>query len=329
MIDGQFVGVDVGGTKIAAAVMESGVLGDNHVVPTELSSSEALMEQLGSTLAGLVTAQTRAVGLAIPSVVDFATGTALYSVNVPLQGVAVRAPLEERLGVPVYVSNDGSCAALAEAYDGDELVASSLVMYTVGTGIGGGIVLNGRLYRSRTSATEVGHQVIGLDVTDGVPKPTGTDFPRTGSAEALVAGTELDRLALRFARAHPDSPLGRRLADDGAVEGPDVVEFAERGDDVALRAIGLLGERLGLLIANAINLLDPDEVVIGGGVSTAGELLLGPAREVSASYVMPGLGTSTTIRLARRGVEAGVAGAALLAAQELAEDEQGGPPPPA
>jgi glucokinase len=201
-------------------------------------------------------------------------------------------------------------------------------MYTVGTGVGGGLVLGGKVYRGVTGAApEAGHQIIGLDLTDGVPEPSER-FPQPGSLEALASGTELDRLALRFAREHPDSQLGRRLAETGKVSGRDAVETAQAGDEAGGRAIRLLGERLGIGIANAINLFDPSVVVIGGGVSAAGELLLGPAREVARRFALPGVGTETTIRLARRGAEAGVLGAALLAVQEYTEDHRPTQPPP-
>src|SRR4051794_3502414 len=214
--------------------------------------------------------------------------------------------LSDRIGLPVYVENDASCAALAEAYEGEHLVASDLVMFTVGTGVGGGLVLGGKLYRGATGAApEIGHQIIGLDLTDDVPAASER-FPQPGSLEALAAGTELDRLALRFAEEQPDSELGQLLRDPGKGEGRDAVECAQNGGEAGVRAGQLLGRRLGGGIANAINIFDPREVVIGGGVSSAGELLLEPAREVASRFMLPGVGTETTIRLARRGPEAGV-----------------------
>jgi glucokinase len=111
----------------------------------------------------------------------------------------------------------------------------------------------------------------------------------------------------------------------GDLDGRDVVAAAKDGDEAALAALRLLGGRLGIGIANAVNVFDPREVVVGGGVSTAGELLLEPAREVARKYILPGVGTETTIRLARRGIEAGVVGAALIAVQEFTEDQRADP----
>jgi glucokinase len=190
-------------------------------------------------------------------------------------------------------------------------------MLTVGTGVGGGIVIDGRVYRGATGAAgEIGHTLVGVDLDREAP--ADHEFPQPGSLEALASGHELDRLALRTAKQHPDSELGRRLTAGRAVAGPDAVEAAQAGDRDAIAALALLGARLGVGIANVINTFDPDVVTIGGGVSAAGELLLGPARETAERFVVPGVGTRTEIRLARWGPRAGVLGAALLARQELA-----------
>jgi glucokinase len=218
----------------------------------------------------------------------------------------------------VFVDNDANVAALAEACDDSgRLVVDNLVMFTVGTGVGGGLVLGGRPFRGATGAApEMGHILIGLDLSQGAP-PAADRFPQPGSLEALAAGRALDRLAQEAAAEEPDGVLGRAAAA-GQVSGRDVVAAAREGDDQSIALLKVLGQRLGIGIASAINVFDPDQVVIGGGVATAGELLLAPARETAWQYVLPGAGTRTEIRLARYGVESGVRGAALLAAKESA-----------
>jgi glucokinase len=220
--------------------------------------------------------------------------------------------LEDRLGVPVFVDNDATVAAFAEAHDeSGALDTHNLVMLTVGTGVGGGVVIDGRVYRGATGgAGELGHQLI--SVSD--PPPPPTHFPQPGSLEALAAGHVLDRMAREAAQTHPESALGR-LGDRAS--GPEAVQAAHDGDPIARQLLATLGRRLGIGIANAINTFDPEVVAIGGGVSAAGELLLGPAREVALGYVLPGVGTQTEIRIARSGPQAGVRGAALLARSEL------------
>jgi glucokinase len=131
----------------------------------------------------------------------------------------------------------------------------------------------------------------------------------------------LDHIGADVAAQRRDSKLGRLAAQGDHVDGRDVVRAAHEGDPDAIGALRVLGERLGVGIANAINTFDPDEVVVGGGVSVAGELLLGPAREVARAFVLPGVGERTEIRLARHGRDAGVRGAALLAGLELSQAE--------
>jgi glucokinase len=294
------IGVDVGGTKVSVAVMRDGRLSNPVLRPTVVGSPDELVDQLAAAIEDAGEAQ--AVGIGVPSVVDFASGEALASVNVPLEHVELRAILGERLALPVFVDNDANVAALAEAHDEDgALIASSLVMLTIGTGVGGGIVIGGELYRGATgAAAELGHQLVGAHLEAGAPEHAD-DFPQPGSLERLAAGRALDRLA----------------RERGLRDGPDALVAAQAGDERGLEAIRILGERLGVGIANVINIFDPQLVIIGGGVSTAGELLLAPARAVAKRFVLPGVGRSTEIRLARYGPQAGVRGAALMAAAEL------------
>jgi glucokinase len=314
----EVIGVDLGGTKVAVAILRGRDLGESAIEPTQQSGTEALMDQLARMIESARSPDLAGVGIGVPSVVEFATGRVVSSVNVPLADVPLRSALGARLGVPVFVDNDAAVAALAEAHD-DELrmVARDLVMITVGTGVGGGLVLGGRIYRGATGgAGELGHTITALGLEGEVPPPTPR-FPQPGSLESVAAGHALDRLAAQCADRHPDSELARLRAQGKPVLGADAVRAAQAGDEAAAEAVKLWGERVGIGVANAINTFDPEEVVIGGGAARAGELLLEPARRIAAGYVLPGLGKRTKIRLARHGVGAGVLGAALLARHEL------------
>jgi glucokinase len=173
-------------------------------------------------------------------------------------------------------------------------------MFTVGTGVGGGIVIGGRVYRGATgAAAEIGHTLVGAELRHA-PFAHTSDYPQPGSLESMASGSALNEIA----REH-------------GVAAGRVIDAARDGHRGALAAIELLGRRLGVGIANAINTFDPELVVVGGGVSAAGELLLAPAREEATRYLLPGVGTRTEIRRARYGPLAGVRGAALLAGQEL------------
>jgi glucokinase len=315
------IGVDLGGTKIAVARLAGRELADAKLSPTNLTSADALIDQLVDLVQGCRGAELDGVGIGVPSVVNFEKGRVVSSVNIPLVDVPLRGVLGERLGVPVFVDNDATVAALAEAHDDDlNMVARDLVMLTIGTGVGGGLVLDGRIYRGATGgAGELGHTLVGMDLRG--PVPAAGKFPQPGSLESAAAGHALDGLVERFAGEHPESALGRRRTAGEKLTGVEAVEAAHDGDPDAARLIELWGERVGIGIANVINTFDPKEVVIGGGAARAGELLLEPARRTAAAYVLPGLGRQTTIRVARHGVQAGVLGAALLAVHEL-EDSQ-------
>ena len=174
------VGVDLGGTKVAAAPLCDGQLGESVVRATSLADSSDLLEELVAVVREAAGERLDAVGVGVPSIVEFETGRVISSVNVPLADIPLRQVLGERLGVPVFVDNDATVAALAEAHD-EELrpVVRNLVMLTVGTGIGGGLVLDGRIYRGSTGgAGELGHTIVGLDFRGPVPEPAG--FPQPG-----------------------------------------------------------------------------------------------------------------------------------------------------
>jgi glucokinase len=311
-MSGLVIGVDVGGTKVSVAALGE----EPMLVATDCDGPQELIAQIVRQVrlaAG--EREIAAVGVGIPSVIEFATGRVRSSVNIPLADVPLREELTDRLGVPVFVDNDATLAALAEAHDeAGNLDAPNLIMLTVGTGIGGGIVIDGRVYRGATGAAgELGHTLLAVD-PDG---PVAAGLPKPGSLEALAAGHVLDALARDAATRHPESALGRL---GHAASGPDAVAAAQDGDAVAIEIVAVLGRRLGIGIANAINTFDPDVVAIGGGVSAAGDLLLGPARETAATYVLPGVGTRTETRIARSGAQAGVRGAGLLARIELTRE---------
>ena len=301
----RLIGVDVGGTKVSSAVLGPDGLSEPVLVPTDTTSQAQLLEQLAAVIVRAADGDEEClVGLGVPGVIEFATGRARHAPNIPLHDVALREVLEQRTGLPVVVDNDATVAALAEAHDEHfELVHPDLVMLTVGTGVGGGVIVGGRIFRGATGAApELGHILIGLDLSRGAPAAGA--FPQTGSLEREASGRQLDE-------------LGRA---GGYADGPAVVAAAERGEAAALEALRILGERLGIGIASVLHCYEPPLVCIGGGASAAGELLLEPARRVAQAWTLPGVGERTEIRVARWGPQAGVRGAALLAKQELLDD---------
>ena len=182
------LGVDLGGTKVAIARLQGHTLSDSTLAPTDRSGTEALIEQLVAMIEHARGDELEGVGVGVPSVVEFDTGRVISTVNLPLADVALRDVLAERLGVPVFVDNDATVAALAEAHDHDlQMVARDLVMLTIGTGVGGGLVLGGRIYRGATGgAGELGHTLIGMDFSGRVPP--AQKFPPARLAGAARRG---------------------------------------------------------------------------------------------------------------------------------------------
>jgi glucokinase len=310
------VGVDVGGTKIAAAAVSGTAVVHAHEQPTVLDAEGIVdeIEAAARTVIDLADGRVDSVGIGVPSQVHFATGRVMASVNIPLKGVELRQELGRRLGLPVFVDNDGNCAALAEAYLAESGPLRHLVMYTIGTGVGGGIVIDGRVFRGATGlGAELGHVVIQADG----PECPG-NCPNRGCMEALCSGLALERDATALGRERPDSPLGQIVAEKNRVTGRECVAAARAGDPDALALLEQFGTWLGVGISNAINAFEPEWVVIGGGLGSAADLYLDRAIDEARSRALPPSLEAVQIAPAIGGAAAGVIGAALLASQEYA-----------
>ena len=318
----RIVGVDVGGTKVAAAQLSGTRIEHAVELPTHHTTAAAVVDDIGRAIGSVVEhcGTPDAIGIGIPSQVEAASRTVVSSVNIPLAGVQLGPELESRLGVPVFVDNDGNCAALAEAELADGGPCGYLVMYTLGTGVGGGVVIDGRIYRGATGlGAELGHVTV---QADGPPCPGAC--PNRGCLEALCSGTALMRDARALAEAKPETRLGRLAAGGKDVTGRDVEDAAADGDPEALALLERLGVWLGVGLAGAINTFEPERIVIGGGLSRAARFFLEPARREAKGRALPALAERVDISLARAGAEAGVIGAALLATHELAASATAG-----
>lgn len=311
----ETIGVDLGGTKMAI-----GVLGDDRQVLWESrerstgQTEEQLVELLLAEIAEArqVRPGAAAIGLGIPATIDRRRGVAVASVNLPIAELAVRDIVAERCGLPVSLDNDANVAALAENLYGASKGARNAVLVTVGTGIGGGLIIEGEVYRGSTGAgAELGHTVIEIDG----PRCQG-NCPGRGCVESLASGTALGREGRLAAEREPDSALGHLLAAGGEIDGRAVTEFALEGDPTAVEVIALIGRRLGVALAGFANVFEPDVIVVGGGVIAAGELLLGPAREEVRSRSLAPM-NRTPVVAAKLGPDAGMIGAAAMARIEL------------
>jgi glucokinase len=313
MAAGCVIGVDLGGTKLLAGTVDSRL--DVHHRAYRLARPDdtaALIDQLVETVQEAIEAATGdvlAVGVGIPCLVEPETGIALDSNHLPLRGVGVRDLLTERLGLPVVVDNDANAAMLVEWRCGEAQGASDAVMLTLGTGIGGGLIVGGRLvHGKRGAAAELGHIIVDAD---GPPCPG--NCPNHGCLEALVSGHAIGAEGLRVARDATESALGRALAAGREITGALVTELAHDGDAAARDVMTLMGQRLGLGVVTLVNIFNPEVVVVGGGAIAAGELLLAPAREVVARRALPVNREDVRLVSARFGAESGMLGAACMA----------------
>lgn len=316
---GCTIGVDLGGTKLlATAVGPDGATGARVYRRIAGLPFEELVDVVEAAVrevaAGVGEEGVSAVGFGIPSLIDRRTGLSVRSVHLPLDGVAFARVMEGRLGMRVAVDNDANCAVLAEWRAGAAVGCSHVVLLTLGTGIGGGLVLDGRIYRGATGAgAEIGHMVVDLDG----PECFG-DCPGRGCLEALCSGSALERDATAAAVARPDSQLAAAAGPDGSVRGEDVTRLAAGGDPVAERLVRDLGRRLGAGLAGVTMIFNPEVIVIGGGLGAAGELLLAPAREELRRRALSPSRDEVRVVTAALGEEAGALGAGMLAAGEAA-----------
>jgi glucokinase len=318
MSAGETIGVDLGGTKMLIGVLDGTEVRyesrEASTGQTEDELVELLVREVGE--AREARPDVTAVGLGIPATIDHDEGVAVAAVNLPLSDLPLRELVSERVGLPVFLDNDGNVAALAECLFGAAKGKPNTVMLTVGTGIGGGLVLGGEIYRGATGAgAELGHTVIQAD-----GPPCQGNCPNHGCVEALASGTALGREGRAAAESSPDSALGQVLADGGTIDGKAVTEAALSGDETAVAVFELIGSRLGVACSSFANIFQPDAIVVGGGVIAAGDLLLDPARrEVRERALTPM--NRTPILEATLGSDAGMIGAAAMAAVELERGE--------
>jgi glucokinase len=311
----EAIGVDLGGTKMLVGVVDE----ERNVAYRSAAPSIGLgQEELIATLQRELEAarharpDVAAIGLGIPCTIDQERGLSVMAVNLELAEVPIRDLMGERLGLPVTLDNDANAAILAEHRFGAARGATNAVMLTIGTGIGGGLLLGGEVYRGSTGAgAELGHVVIEADG----PRCQG-NCPNRGCVEALASGTAIAREGLAAAGAAPDSTLGRAVAQGVTLDGKEVTDAALEGDPVAVGVLEKIGRRLGVALSSLANVFDPDVIVIGGGAIRAGELLLDPARDELANRALAPM-NGTPVAAAELGPDAGMIGASTMALLEL------------
>jgi glucokinase len=310
----QAVGVDVGGTKTAAVrISASGDVLARGSLPTPADDMQATLETTVQAARAVLTPDVRAIGIGAAGLVEAGTGRLTFAPNLAWRNAPLVEHVWEALGIPAVADNDNNAAAWGEYRLGVGRGCSHLLFVGVGTGIGGGIVIEGALYRGAHGfAAEIGHIIV---------EPGGPlcGCGNHGCWEQLASGHAVTRAGREAARQHPQSMIARRSEGDPArVTGPLVTDCARAGDPVARGILAEVGKRLGEGIAGLVNVLDPEVVAVGGGAAAAGDLLLEPARAAFGSAVEAAAHRPTVpLVAASLGAEAGAIGAAMLAMDQL------------
>lgn len=312
-----YIGIDVGGTNLKAGLVDEqgNILATQKMKIASVSDQQSLawtlvsMTQELAKTAGVTLDQIASVGLGVPGTVDIHSGSILYTCNLPLRNVPIRKLFHGYLGMPIYVENDANCAALAEYFVGAGRSSKRFVTVTLGTGIGGGIVHNGKIYHGANGmAGEVGHMSIELN---GEPCPCG----RKGCWERYASASALKRLTARIMAENPGSILEQVVQEnDGHVSGQSAFIAARRGDSVGQKVCDMYIDYLTAGIVNVINIFQPDTLAIGGGVSNEEDeqLLIPLQKRVLQESIPCSRDKMTKIVKAELGSRAGIIGAALL-----------------
>lgn len=317
MVNQWIVGVDLGGTTTKLAFVNlDGEINHKWEIPTDNSNegqnitiniANSISEKLNELKK--LKNQLLGIGMGAPGPVDYEKGVILNVVNL---GWKDNYPLKERLeaatGLPVLIENDANCAALGEMWNGAGKGAENLVCVTLGTGVGGGVIVDGNIVRGANGAAgEIGH--ITVIPSGGAPCNCG----RTGCLETIASATGIVRLTIEELRKGADSgELAMILDENGTITAKDVLDSARNGDHLAKKVLQEVTFHLGFALAGIANTLNPEKIIFGGGVSKAGSILLDAVNENFAKYAFSTVRKSTELALATLGNDAGVTGAAWL-----------------
>ncbi|MBR2294190.1 MAG: ROK family protein [Clostridiales bacterium] len=310
-----YVGIDLGGTNIKAGIVtDSGELLNKESIKTNADRPmEDIIHDMGKLALkvieekGLSIEDITAIGIGSPGTPDNEAGVLVYSNNLPFNMAPMRSLIREVVDLPVYIDNDANCAAMAEAVAGAAKGTKESVTITLGTGVGAGVIVRGRIYSGFNQAgSEFGHTVI---VSGGQQCSCG----RKGCFEAYSSASALIRMTKEAADANPDSKLNDLIREDGKVSGKTAFKAMRMGDEAAAKVVDMYTDYMADGLANAINTFMPEVLVIGGGVCNEGDPLLIPLKEktLSRPYFGPGV-KKTVIKLAEMGNDAGIVGAAMM-----------------
>lgn len=317
MAEKWLIGVDLGGTTTKLAFINFyGEILHKWEIPTDNSEEgknitiniakaiDRKLEELDQTKEKII-----GIGMGAPGPVNLATGVVYNTVNLGWRdNYPLKDLLEVETSLPVIIDNDANCAALGEMWKGAGNGAKDLVCVTLGTGVGGGVIANGDIVQGASGAAgEIGH------ITSIPAGGAQCNCGKTGCLETIASATGIVRQALEKLQADGKGELARLYVQNGKVTAKEIFDTARLGDEISLSVINETAFHLGLALANIANTLNPEKIVLGGGVSRAGDILLKPVVENFTQFAFPRVRESTEIDIATLGNDAGVIGAAWLA----------------
>ena len=313
-----YIGVDVGGSNIACAVVDenceiiSRSKAKTHGKTGSIDYTEVLdiiirTVNLACEAAGIKPSDASSIGIGCPGICNSDMGIVEYTNNLGFRNVPLKTDVEDEFKIPVYLDNDANAAAFGEYIAGAAMGARNAVVITLGTGVGSGIIINGKIYRGTNfAAGEIGHTVI---VADGLPCSCG----RKGCFEAYSSATGLVNMTKKAAEKHPESLINKLIKEDGKASARTAYKAAKLGDEVGKKVTEEYVKYLAVGIANVINTFQPDILCIGGGVCNEGSLLLNPLKEAVYKEIYSRDSKKTTrLAICTLGNDAGIIGAAML-----------------
>ncbi|MCJ8006829.1 ROK family glucokinase [Lederbergia wuyishanensis] len=315
------LGIDIGGTSVKLAFLtEEGDILHKWEIPTNTENNGSnIIQDIGEAVHKKLSEldvshdMLKAAGVGAPGPIDQEKGVMFEAVNLGWpDNFPLRDLMQEAVGVPVAIENDANSAALGEMWKGAGEGAKDLIAITLGTGVGGGVIVNGDIvHGAKGAAGEVGH------ITAVPHGGYMCNCGKAGCLETVASATGIVRTAKELlADYEGDSQLKALLDSNGDITAKDIFDAAQAGDQLALSTVDSLADHLGLALANIGSLFNPERIVIGGGVSKAGDFLVGKIEQYFKKYAFKPVGESTEIVLAQLGNDAGIAGAAWLAANK-------------
>ncbi|MBO0992006.1 ROK family glucokinase [Bacillus sp. SD088] len=313
------IGIDIGGTavKIGFLNKQGDIIHKWEIDTNKEKQGLYIIDEIWNSVASKISefqmTNILGIGVGAPGFVDKTTGIVYEAVNIGWKDFELGKELEKRSGLPVYVENDVNLVALAENWIGAGNNAKELIAITLGTGVGSGVIANGKILNGMNgTAGEIGHIIAD---PEGYPCNCG----RIGCLDTIASATGIVNQAMDKIAETPESGLAALYQENGKIDAKDIFNFAKKGDMVSESVINRTADILGLLIANAATMINPSKIIIGGGVSKAGEHLLRPVRNSFQKYSLPRISDNCTIDIAKLGNDAGMIGAAYLVKQETQE----------